>query len=131
MSNYIELKNVREVNSWIGVEMSTIEQNLRKIMAGTALTIMDFGKRIAPVITGRYRASIHTEYGGDTATGIMGKAMNEDESKFADSPGEGEIFVGTNVVYAGKVEDKHKVMEQAATEGQFYLTRKINELSKK
>lgn len=131
MKNYIELKNVKEVQGWIGTEMSTVEKNLRAIMAGTALTIMDFAKRIAPVITGRYRASIHIEYGGNTQTAIMGKAMDEAESRFTDSPGEGEIFVGTNVVYAGSVEKKHKTIEQATTQGQWYLTRKINELTNK
>lgn len=146
MNNYVEIKNLKEVTGWIGTEMSTTEKNLRKIMAGAALTIMDFAKRVSPVITGRYRSSIHIEFGSGTDTEVFrGKGENRmfksskklkkadtvQSTKFSQQPGEGEIFVGTNVEYAGAVENKHKIMENAATEGQWYLTRKINELTKK
>jgi len=92
---------------------------------------MDFAKRIAPVITGRYRSSIHIEFGGGTkVTGGADLIGNKWTEPFTEQPGDDEIFVGTNVVYAGKVEDKHHTIEEATTEGQWYLTRKINELSK-
>ncbi len=127
----ITITNGREVKDWIGVEMSDTEKQFRKIMAQTALTIMDFAKRIAPVITGRYRSSIHIEFGGGTKiAGAVDLSGNKWTEPFTEQPGDDEIFVGTNVIYAGKVEDKHNTIEQAATQGQWYLTRKVNELSK-
>lgn len=131
MKNYIELKGVKEVNGWIGVQMKDTDRSLRNIMKGTALVIMDAAKRTAPVITGRYRSSIHIEYGGDTDIGFEGKSMFNEDQKFEQSPEAGEIFVGTNVVYAGAVERKHQTIENATTSGQWYLTRKINELTRR
>jgi len=134
MRNYIELKNVKDVKGWIGTEMTTTEKFIRELMANVALVIMDKAKRRAPVITGRYRSSIHIEWGTDTQVQAMRgtnlittkKGTEKDDSKFTDSPEPGTIFVGTNVVYAQNVENKHRTMEDATTEGQWYLTRKLN-----
>jgi phage gpG-like protein len=132
MTKYIEVKNVKQVKGWIGTELSTTEKSMRKLMSSVALVIMDAAKRAAPVITGRYRSSIHIEYGGggqmSGATDLSGTKWTE---RFSQQPADDEIFVGTNVVYAEKVEKKHQTLENATNDGQFYLTRKINELANK
>lgn len=134
MKGYIQIKNVREVNGWIGEELTTTDKNARKMMADVALVIMDTAKRIAPVVTGRYRSSIHIEYGSDTEVGVMNKGSKSIsgevwDQNFSQSPGPGEIFVGTNVVYAPEVEERHQTMEKATNEGQWYLTKKMNRVA--
>ena len=117
----IEVTNVKEVDQWIGVEIRGAIKDFAKLIKGTALTIMDSAKRRAPVITGRYRSSIHIE----------GEGMNvTDENGFSIKPKEDEYFVGSNVIYARKVEKIHKVMEEATVDGQWYLTAKANESNK-
>lgn len=99
------------------------------LLKQTALKIMNAAKIVAPVLTGRYRASIHIQVGGQPASNKYTYKDDKGQSfdgSFSENPGEDEIFIGTNVVYAGAVERKHRTLEKAAREGQFYLNSKIN-----
>jgi len=127
----VEITNVKEVENWIGLQVKTSIKEFLAIIKGTALTIMSSAKRRAPVITGRYRSSIHIEADGmPSAFSYTDENGNTFDGSFSEKPGEGEYFVGTNVIYAGKVEKMHKVLEEATVDGQWYLTRKANESNK-
>lgn len=129
----IEFTNINDVNGWIGAEIKSFNKECWEILKGAGLKIMDAAKRPpCPVVTGRYRSSIHIEHNEGGAIKITNTQDKDNkgrqwELKFHDSPAEGEIFVGTNVNYAENVEKKYGIMKKAALAGQFYITQKSKE----
>ena len=71
-------------------------------------------KKLAPVDTGRLRASIHPEF-KDTVSHTYSTPEGTFDGKLDEKPkSDFEVFVGTNVNYAAKQERKHKYLEKGA-----------------
>nr|BDD47704.1 hypothetical protein 6 [bacterium] len=124
--------NLGEVQQWLKVESKNAERSNWQLIAATALSIMNKAKTIAPVLTGRYRASIHIEAGGGfdqlDETGVnepTSRDHKNEDAKFKTNARKGEILIGTNVVYSGQVERRHRVFARAWMHGKQYLNSKM------
>ena len=131
MSVTVEIVNYKEVDLWLRSESKEFEKSGWQIIADTALTVMDSMKRyiLPSVITGRLRASVHTEKRGTGAAPYQDNEGNVFDSKFESNPQDGELWVGTNVVYAKKVDVGGRAkgyFDKAVRDGQFYMAAKIN-----
>lgn len=129
MKNGIEITGLNGAVKMIEGTPKEMGMSLGRIMKEAALVCMDYAKRKSPVITGRYRASIHVD------NGKVQYKYNDDKGKsfdgtFSERPGQGEIFVGTNVEYAGSVEAKHHTMDNARVQAQWFITTRLNEFTR-
>jgi len=130
MSVTVTITGLNDVQDFIHKVPETMMAKLTLIIKNAALVCMDDAKRNSPVITGRYRSSVHI------ATENASKYnYNDDEGQsfdgsFSEEAGPDEIFVGTNVEYSDKVESKHRTMDNARVQSQFYLTTKLHELTR-
>ena len=106
-----------------------------EIVASTALSVMDDLKvYVEPsVITGRLRASFHVEKKGDASYPYTDDKGNSFEGKFHEhNAGEDEVIVGTNVIYAKKVDASGRAQgyfNKAVDRGFDYMQKRINAIT--
>lgn len=126
----ISVTGMKEAQREITRVPVTLQSMMSRILRDSSLVAMDYAKSISPVVTGRYRSSIHIEQENSPAYSYTDKQGNTFDGSFETQADEGEILVGTNVNYASNVERLHSVIERARVKAQFYLTSRLNELTR-
>ena len=72
-------------------------------------------KKLAPVDTGRLRASIHPEFKDTASFTYTVPGVGTFSGKLDERPKDDfSVIIGSNVSYAEKQEDKHKFLEKGA-----------------
>lgn len=136
MSVTVSIDNLPEVQKFIRESGDKMTKSLGRIMRDASLVCMDYAKQIAPVRTGRYRSSIHLESPSKSDYRYSDNKGRSFDGGFSEKPADDEIFVGTNVEYAGFLEEGTKrmgarnIMRRGAEKAQFYIITKINELTR-
>jgi phage gpG-like protein len=130
MSVTVTITGLNDVQDFIHKVPASMMDRLNRIIKDAALVCMDHSKRNSPVITGRYRSSLHIETEKASKYNYNDDEGRSFDGSFSEEAGQDEIFVGTNVEYSDKVESKHRTMDEARIQAQFYLTTKLHELTR-
>ena len=136
----ITITGLNEVQDFIHKVPETMMAKLNRIVKEAALQCLDYTKKgqNTPVVTNRLRSSIHIEtkagYFEDNMRKTNGQYNDKHGTQFdgqlSQKPSPDEIFVGTNVEYAPKIESKYHMLDGGRIEAQFYLTTKLHELTR-
>lgn len=127
----VEITNLKDAQTFIREVPKSLVEKVALIIRAGAMICMDKAKQVSPTVTGRYKSSIHPEVGSNPVGSYPYTAEISGEKfdgKFKENPPKDEIWVGTNVVYAGKVEQKHRPLEQGTISAQFHISTEIDKL---
>ena len=130
MSVSVTIENLEGVQAFIKDVDPKMRTALKRIIGEGAMVAMDNSKANAARVTGRYRSSIHIESPGASSNVYADDHGEKFDGKFSESPKTGEVYVGTNVVYAGKLESKYHTLDNARLRAQAFIINKLNELTR-
>ena len=92
------------ITTWNGNDVKARAEKLAKLSPfEIGLVVQGYAKNLAPVLTGRLRASITTSSGDGRATTPTGEGSNQDD-KISPPSDKNETFVGTPVFYGPYIE---------------------------
>ena len=87
------------------------------------------GGKIGRIVTGRLINSFHFEKAGDNY-GYSDNLGQRFDGRFAERPKKNEILIGSNVVYAQKIEQMDGTFEQAYNAGVRSMIQRIEKIAK-
>ena len=106
-----EIQNaIAKLKSW---ETKKIEA-LTRLVNDTAISVHNYASRHSPVVTNRYRSSLHIQTGAPQPYQYSDKEGNTWDGTIQINLPKMAAIVGTNVDYAFYVERRHFVLSRAA-----------------